>query len=289
MVETNEKHAVARMATPNETISECLAVECSIADWKMYDPTSKPSLARLLVQRTTKTSGVGAQNTCIGGHNGLNGHLECPVCGVDIEAMPAGIDLPTTLPSSNKPWSLAPELVPEVNSEIASQVQNVLCTRFVGVKADKIGKAMGELVTGETIRSALEARSLEWMQFIDGYHGLRSDGVKNMEAQLLVWLRNAVDDDQASRWKKARLLTTLQSVASATVATFKKHQKVLAQWMVADPSNDARIIVDPTEPRWLSATVLGKGRGIGTCYRLKFSDGHVHPGVPYANIRRVAC
>ena len=50
--------------------------------------------------------------------------------------MLAGIDLLAATPSDNMPWSLALELVLEVNSEM----QNVLCNAFIGVKAVAFGK-----------------------------------------------------------------------------------------------------------------------------------------------------
>jgi hypothetical protein len=33
--------------------------------------------------------------------------------------------------------------------------------------------------------------------------------------------------------------------------------------------------------------VLGKGKGQGPCFKVKFADGYAHPGVPYAHIRRL--
>ena len=40
-------------------------------------------------------------------------------------------------------------------------------------------------------------------------------------------------------------------------------------------------------PSWLSGKVLGKGKGEGPCFKVKFADGYTHPGVPYAHIRRL--
>ena len=62
---------------------------------------------------------------------------------------------------------------------------------------------------------------------------------------------------------------------------------MLAHWMVEDLSSHGAIMVDPTELRWLRAEIVGKGRGVSTCFKVKFSDGHKHNGVPYAHVRRL--
>ena len=257
-----------------------------------------------------KPAGSTATGTPAGGfywgfYDGLAGHLECPVCGLDIAAMPAGIALPTTLPTDQTAWSLPPELAPEVTTCIAAQVHATLDRQFdVPTKAarDKfaIGKAMAAVVTGETIRAALEHRSIEWMCWIDGSSRRPTDGVAHMEKQLLQWLRSEVNG--GGKWGKPRLLETLReqctqsggggggvdgSGGSGGSMAFKNGEQALAHWMVVDPTDENKIIVDPAAPSWLSGKVLGKGKGQGPCFKVKFADGYTHPGVPYAHIRRL--
>jgi hypothetical protein len=125
------------------------------------------------------------------------------------------------------------------------------------------------------------------MSFIDGSGGNVASGEVNMERQLLSWLRTQVPGGQS--WGKPRLLETLKgSVASSGsgTAAFKAGDSVLAHWLVDGERGE--IIVDPTTPGWLRAEVLGRARrGNNSGYRLRFSDGHIHPSVPYAHIRRL--
>eukprot|EP01048_Picozoa_sp_COSAG05_P013397 COSAG05_NODE_1425_length_4921_cov_2.177727_1_plen_1038_part_10 len=263
VISTVDEHAVAELAQPHQLVRHCLAIELRHSDWVALDVQSKPALARLICMPTTKTSGVPVQTTCIGGEGGLCGDLECPVCGCDLSAMPAGIDLPRSFAAvRGQKWTLATELVPVVNAVIASQVHNALDDESanlpaVGAAGCKLGKALAAKVTGGTIRTDLAETSSEWMRFIDGVDGSSTDGDSNMEKQLLHWLRSQVTGGRS--WGKPRLLEAMkaQLVGSdgTTSSAFQNGDEVLAHWMVDDPTKRGAIIVDPKEPNWLRATV----------------------------------
>ena len=55
--------------------------------------------------------------------------------------------------------------------------------------------------------------------------------------------------------------------------------------MVADKKKKGVIIVDPRDPAWHEATIVGAGELPGT-FKARFFDGETHPGVPFAHLRR---
>ena len=55
--------------------------------------------------------------------------------------------------------------------------------------------------------------------------------------------------------------------------------------MVADKKKKGVIMVDPSNPGWYEATIMGAGELPGT-FEAYFIDGDTHPGVPFAHLRR---
>ena len=287
VVRTVNRVATAVAATPNEEVEGCLAVEAAIEDWKALDIESKISMARFLVRPTTKTSGMAAQTTCLAGINGVGGlacHTDCPVCGIDRKALPAGVAVPLVLPARQRVFALDPGMLTQVEVFITSQVCDVLDRDFP-VKDCDLGKAMALHVTGETVRTAMELKSTEWMCFIDGAGNGAGDGAKNMEKELLNWLRRKVEAAGSAKWQKAQLLLALRD-QSAELPAYKKGDSVYAHWMVTDPAKQGGVKVDPTEQHWLQGEIVGKVKG-KQAFKVLFLDGHTHPGVPLAHIRRL--
>ena len=131
----------------------------------------------------------------------------------------------------------------------------------------------------------MELKSTEWMCFIDGAGNGAGDGAKNMEKELLNWLRRKVEAAGSAKWQKARLLLALRD-QSAELPAYKKGDSVYAHWMVLDPAKQGGVKVDPTEQHWLQGEIVGKVKG-KQAFKVLFLDGHTHPGVPLAHIRRL--
>ena len=119
-------NAEAMLAQPDETVTDCLAVELTKSDWIGLGECSNKKLAAVMVKPTTKTSGIAAFDTCIGKGKGLQGHRDCPACGLGPEQMPEGISVPTALPTEQKTWKLSPQLLTTVSDVITMVSFSVL-------------------------------------------------------------------------------------------------------------------------------------------------------------------
>ena len=297
VIETADGVAQARPARVDEVIEACLAIELAKCDWEALG--SSGALARVVSKATTKTNGVCALTTCVG-HGGKEfpRHTMCPVCGVDWDSVPVGVDLPSIVPLDAN-WKLDPAMHKPVDGCIAAQVHTVLEREYENVNDKSLGAAMAADVTGETLYTDLEQQSLEWMVFI----GNRCMGVQRLQKRLKEYLvlQCATHEGASKGRKEAWLLNSLRSLRKSrpnNTLTFYRGQKVKAQWMVKERKNAKRrkksgtdLIADPSKPGvsddWFDATVVGAGKGVGVCYKLLFFDGHTHLGVPIKNMRRV--
>ena len=287
LVRHDGDRVVVRLTKPNESVVGCLAIECTIANWRQLRGPS--ALARVL--KCTRTNGLLPLSNCVGGSmegGYLPKHVECPDCGIDMDAMPPGIDLPARIAHTKK-WALDDTMRPVVDGCIARMVYATRCVKKASTRAD--------MITGQLIYEALERSSAEWLIYLGD---TPTEAYVNLGAHALAWLRTTVvamsppttstgRGENVKQWGVARLLGRIAELPARAPLPFHPGEAVLAHWMVEKRGKRKRgkrvLIPEPNE--WLRGTVLGRGEGVGVCVRVLFSDGHTHPGVPLAHVRNL--